>query len=263
MITSTANPRVKYVRSLYDKRTRYAERRIPVEGLRLLEEVLRSGVKPLLVFYDSEAVQENPRAQALLNAMPGVEQVEVTDRVLRAMADTPSPQGIVAVVPFPPEPTRVTGDLALVLEGLQDPGNVGTILRTAEAAWVESVVATRDTVDPFNPKVVRAGMGAQFRLGLLWDRTWDEIEALTRGRVRILAVARDGEPCWRADWKHPAALIISSEAHGASPEARRLAQVRVSIPMKPGVESLNAAIAAAVLMFEARRRGQATRDREP
>lgn len=256
MITSTANPHVKYVRSLHDRHTRLVEQRVPVEGLRLLEEVLRSGCTPDLVFFDPEAVEANPRAQAWLSRVSDAERIAVSDRVLRAMADTTTPQGIVAVVPLPQPPGRVQGRLALVLDGLQDPGNVGTILRTAEAAEVETVLASQGTVDAFSAKVVRAGMGAQFRLGLLWDQSWEALDDLTRGRERLLAVAERGIPFYEVDWSRPVALIVGSEAHGAGPEVERLDPTAVSIPMREGVESLNAAVAAGVLLFEAVRQAR-------
>jgi RNA methyltransferase, TrmH family len=146
-------------------------------------------------------------------------------------------------------------DFILVLDAIRDPGNLGTILRTAAAAEVQGVILASGCVDPFSPKVLRSAMGAHFRLPLL-VLDWTEIEALlklgrTQPGVKIyLSEAESSLTYTRADFRSPAALIIGGEAEGAGMEAQRLAEERIHIPMAPGIESLNAAVAAAILMFE-------------
>jgi len=140
--------------------------------------------------------------------------------------------------------------LVLVLDGIADPGNAGSILRTARAAGVAGVVATQSTTDLWSPKAVRAGMSAHFHLNMIVDQTWP---VDVGPRMLLLASAHQGEPYWAIDWSEPLALIIGSEAHGASSDATRQAAQRVTIPMAEGAESLNAAAAAAVLLFQWRR----------
>lgn len=261
MITSTRNSKVKQARALHRRRYRNQERRFLVEGVRLLEEAVKAGIPPAFVLYSDE-ILGHQRGQVLLRRLRQLTDsvFQVTDRVLQAAAATVTPQGIVAVMPFwePPAPAAPT--LVLVIDGMQDPGNLGTLLRSAEAAGVEHTVLTPGTVDPYNPKAVRAGMGAHFRLPITAADDWDAIASLIAGRPAWLADAQAPRPYYAVNWTQPAALIIGSEAHGASPEARRLATDRIAIPMAGGAESLNAAVAASVILFEAsRQRAQSGR----
>jgi TrmH family RNA methyltransferase len=164
-----------------------------------------------------------------------------------------TPQGIAVVTPLPRLPLPAAPTLTLVLDQVRDPGNAGTLLRSAEAAGASLVLFTPNTVDPYNDKVVRAGMGAHFRLPLQAYSSWAEIDALLAPTPqRYLADAHAGLAYDQVDWRKPAALIISGETAGASPEARRTAQP-IAIPMHSRVESLNAAVAGAVILFEAAR----------
>lgn len=148
---------------------------------------------------------------------------------------------------------REPGSLVLVLDGVRDPGNLGTILRAVEATGLVRVVAPIDCVDPYGPKVVRAGMGAHFHLDVLAEATWSDAASLVAGRPVWLATMRGGVAYDRVDWRRDSALIIGGEAAGASAEADAMATGRVSIPMAGRAESLNAAMAASVLVFEAAR----------
>ena len=258
-ISSPENPKVKALRSLHRRPARYGERLFLVEGVRLVEEALQAGLSLAIVLYDPERLRETPRGAALLAhlaAHPAA--FSTTPQILDGAADTVAPQGVVAAVPFPDLPPRPEG-LVLVLDRLRDPGNCGAILRTAEAAGAGLVVLAPDTVDPFSPKVVRAGMGAHFRLPLCAASSWAEIALFLAGRQVWLAGARAGRPYDAVDWRVPTALVVGGEAEGASEEARQFATGAVSIPMAGAAESLNAAVAAGILLFEAlrQRRGRA------
>ncbi len=251
-ISSPDNPRVKELRSLHRHAVRYRERLFLVEGVRLVEEALAAGLLPRLALYVAERLQETPRGAALLARLAANRAAFATTApILDHVADTVTPQGVVAAVPFP-ELAPQTEGLVLVLDQLRDPGNCGTILRTAEAAGASLVYCTSGTVDPFSPKVVRAGMGAHFRLPLR-VAGWEEIAGLLAGHQVLLAEARGGRPYDAVDWRGPTALVVGGEASGPSAEARRLATTLVSIPMAAATESLNAAVAAGILLFEARR----------
>ncbi|MDL1927272.1 RNA methyltransferase [Anaerolineae bacterium AMX1] len=134
---------------------------------------------------------------------------------------------------------------------IRDPGNLGTLIRSADAAGVDAALIPPETADPFAPKVVRAGMGAHFRLPIL-SMGWEDIVRESEG-LQVWLADMDGEPCWQADLRAPLALIVGGEAEGASAAARRLATRQVKIPMAGKAESLNAAVAGSVLMFEAMR----------
>jgi TrmH family RNA methyltransferase len=264
MITSVANEKVKYVRSLYRRRARYREGHFVIEGVRLVEEALRAGIVPALVFY-SEGVEDVPGGRELLLEIQRGEAPAsaVSEKVMKAMADTVSPQGVLAVVPFvelspPPVLSAAEGpshSLVLVIDRLRDPGNLGTILRSADAAGVEQVILAPKTVDPYNPKVVRGAMGAHFRLPIV-ALSWPEIAETLTGVQILLADARAEQAYYQVDWSQPSALIIGGEAYGASGEARELAVATIAIPMQGKAESLNAAVAASVILFEAARQRQ-------
>jgi TrmH family RNA methyltransferase len=167
---------------------------------------------------------------------------------MAACTGTKTPQGIVAVVPrLQLEAKR---GLVLILDGLRDPGNLGTILRSAEAAGVGQVILPPGTVDPYNPKVVRGAMGAHFRLPVT-SMDWPAIAGRLAGRQIWLADASAETPYDTVDWGLAAGLIVGGEAAGAGESAMALATGRVGIPMAGGAESLNAAMAATVLLFEA------------
>jgi TrmH family RNA methyltransferase len=251
VITSPHNERVKAIRSLVRRRVREREGRFVVEGTRLVEEMVRAGVRPALVFYTQDWLS-SPAAQLLTHKLEEAEEGAwlVAEAVLAACAGTETPQGVLAVVPFvhlPPRP-----GLILILDRLRDPGNLGTILRSAEAAGVGQVILTPDTVDLHNPKVVRGAMGAHFRLPVA-RLGWAAIREQASGRAVWLADTQGAVPYDAIDWTAPSALIIGGEAAGAGEVARSFARGRVSIPMAGEAESLNAAMAASVILFEAAR----------
>ncbi len=265
MITSPANPKIKSLRALYERRGRQEAGAYLIEGVRLVEEALRAGIKPRLSYYCPSLLAATPRGADLLarltalSAAMSVESEELSERALAAAADTVTPQGILAVAPLPSSPAIPPhASLILILDGLQDPGNLGTILRTALAAAVGAVITSPGSADPYAPKVVRAGMGAHFRLPILADVPWPEIARRTAGRQILLAAPVDGIPYDQVDWRRPTALIIGGEAQGAGTQAASLATARVTIPMAAQVESLNAAIAAGVLLFAAYRQSMSS-----
>ncbi len=254
LITSPHNPRVKLVRALQTQsKVRRAEGQIVLEGARLVADALVAGAQPVFVLY-SQSFAHTPSGAQLLRQLEARDapSFAVTDAVMAHAAQTQTPQGILAVfaqpdLPFPSQPS-----LLLALDGVSEAGNLGTLLRSAAAAGVEGALLMPSCVDPFNPKALRAGMGAHFRLPLKHS-TWEGVAAEFPDLPFYLADAAASVPYYAVDWRQPAALIIGSEAHGVSPLARRYAAQAVSIPMANAAESLNAAAAAAVILFEARR----------
>jgi len=254
IIASTANESVKYVRSLHRRSTRYRERVFIAEGVRAVEEGIQAGIQPAFLFHTAP-VLDLPRARSIVSRaeQQGAKVRVVSEPVMASMADTVTPSGILAVFPMLPAAVPSPLTWALVLDGLRDPGNLGTILRSALAAGVQLVVTTEGTVDVYSPKVVRAAMGAHFRLNLLLNLTWPAIEEALGGLRLLLAKPQEGDIYWEVDWREPTGLLVGGEAEGVSAQAEQLATGFVRIPMVTGVESLNAAVAASILLFEGAR----------
>jgi RNA methyltransferase, TrmH family len=249
MITSTHNPKVQLVRSLLGRpKERREENAFVAEGVRLVEEALAAGISFRFGLY-SEEVSERGMALVQHLQSQAVAMDQVSSDLLKTVSETRNSQGILAVLDHSPLPIPEQLTFALILDSIRDPGNLGTLLRAAAAAGVQAVFLPPETTDAFAPKVVRAGMGAHFRLPI-WSLSWDEIQARTHGLNVYLAEMEGAVSFWRADFRSPLALIIGGEAEGASELARKLANQLVSIPMPGKAESLNAAMAGAILLFE-------------
>ena len=217
-----------------------------------MEEAVLSGVIPESIYYSS---QLNPRGMELIEKMraAGIPIEEVESSLMDRLSDTESSQGILAVITETRAALPEKLDFILILDSIKDPGNMGTILRTACAAGVNAVFLSPNCVDVYSPKVLRSAMGAHFKLPMI-DSSWPLMKTKISDRSPVTAIyladVRQGEPLWKCDLTLPIALIISSEATGASPEAIELATHKIHIPMPGGFESLNASIAAAILLFE-------------
>lgn len=248
MITSAQNPKLKLVRALTGRvKERREENAFVVEGVRLVEEAVNAGCKFQFALY-SDGLSE--RGGNLLNRLKanGIEVDEVSGDLLQKLSDTETPQSLLAVLEFTNLPIPNVPNFLLIPDQIRDPGNLGTLLRTAAATGVGAVIIPPETTDAFAPKVLRAGMGAHFRLPI-HSLTWEEIKTRTNG-MDVYIADMDGTSCWETDLRKPLALVIGGEAEGASDEAQRLATQKISVPMAGNVESLNAGVAGSVLMFE-------------
>jgi TrmH family RNA methyltransferase len=259
MITSVHNSKIQAIRKLQTQaKYRREEQAFVVEGVRLAEEALQGGWVAELVLF-TELLDE--RGKAILGGFTarGVPAEQVSETVMKAVSETDTPQGILVVVRVQQLPIPVNASFILILDGVRDPGNLGTILRTAAAAGVQAVLLGPGCVDALSPKVVRAGMGAHFRLPIQ-GLGWDGIERICKNPESTLQVyladSTAGVPYTQVDMKSPLALIIGGEAAGAGFESALLADEKVHIPMPGGSESLNAAVATSILVFEVvRQRG--------
>jgi RNA methyltransferase, TrmH family len=270
-ITSPANPRIKKVRELHTGAGRKKSGLFLMEGPHLLETLLDAGSDGMLpqeVFYQPELLRRTEKGRALLERLlhtPGLSQklVEVSERVIEALSDAQTSQGVVSVLRldlFAPARLRarrpgVSRPALIILDDIADPGNMGTILRTALAANVDSVLLTPNCVDPFNPKVVRAAAGAHVALPIETGMSWAAIaervaQHCPEGSRVLLAEAGSPRMYYEQDLTRPFALITGNEAHGPSREARKLATLTISIPLANGVESLNAAMATGIILYE-------------
>lgn len=255
LITSAQNPKLKLVRALLG---RAKERReagaFVAEGVRLVEEVVNSNWELRFVLYD-ETLSE--RGLSLVESLKskGVDCEMLASNLMKSLSDTETSQGILAVLPFTDLPIPDSPTFLLIPDQIRDPGNLGTLIRSAAAAGVQAVLLPPETTDAFAPKVVRAGMGAHFRLPIR-AMSWEEIQRIidsANQRVDVYLADMDGVSCWETDLRGPLMLVVGSEAEGASESARRLATLKISIPMSGKVESLNAGVAGSVLMLEVMR----------
>jgi len=251
MISSLSNDKVKAIRALAERKHRVREGRFVIEGARLIDDALAANIQPDWIFCSERLL---PRAKATLKRLRSlrVEVIDVSDAVMKACSDTETPQGLLAVIPAPRLAWPREPKLILIADALRDPGNLGALLRSAAASGVDGVLLSPETVDAYNPKVVRGAMGAHFRLPIL-EADWTAIKEHMRSMKVYLATA-DGERIYtEVDWTEPSALMVGSEAEGVSADAMKLATAHISIPLSREVESLNAAIAASVILFEAKR----------
>ncbi len=254
MITSNQNSKLQLVRALLGRpKERREANAFVIEGIRLIEEAVTAGWTFQFALYSDGL---NERGQDLIKVLIAhrIDVEEVAGDLLQKVSDTEMPQGILAVLEFTSLPIPTAPSFILIPDQVRDPGNLGTLIRTAAAAGVQAIFLPDETTDAFAPKVVRAGMGAHFRLPI-HVLTWDEIREKTKD-LQIYLADMDGTSCWESDLNKPLALIVGGEAEGVSAEGRKLATQKISIPMAGNVESLNAGVAGSVLMFEVvRQRG--------
>ncbi len=252
MITSSQNSKIKLVRALGRAKERREANAFVVEGVRLVEEAVISNWGLRFALYD-ETLSERGNVQVERLKSSGVDVEMISTGLMESLSETETPQGLLAVLEFQQLPIANPLDFVIIPDQIRDPGNLGTLLRSAAATGVQAVLIPPETTDAFAPKVVRSAMGAHFRLPVHL-MMWEEIEQICRSaNLQMYIADMDGVSCWDMDLRHPLALIVGSEAQGASEEALKLASQQISIPMAGNVESLNAGVAGSVLMFEVMR----------
>jgi len=246
---------VTLVRSLKLKRGRERRGLALAEGVRLVEEVLEARV-PVKGAVFSPALEATPRGRALKTALESrsIPLTEVAEKTLGELADTEHPQGIVAVIE--PRAWKLEDlslnprSLVLVLDGVQDPGNAGTMFRTAHALGATGAVALKGTADPTNSKVLRSSMGAIFHFPVVAADDATFLAWVKQQGLDLLVAEATGAPISEARHSGPAALVMGNEGAGIRPAVAKAAAGRVAIPMPGGAESLNVAVAAGILLWE-------------
>lgn len=255
------NPRIKYVRRLANHRFREKEKKFLVEGIRFVEEILDSAW-PVEMLVCSRKFMENSRAKKLITtaAARNAGLIEVADDLFAELADTTTPQGIIAVAPQRGnslENLEIINESALLVlvDGVQDPGNLGAIVRSADAAGAGGVVLLKGTADVYNPKALRATMGSIFHLPVIQGVAADEVMSyLTRRGIKIVAGdPRAGRVLFEVDLKVPCALAVGGEAAGVGAVIKESVDELARIPMPGRAESLNVAISVSIMLYEALR----------
>jgi len=256
VIFSRKHPLIQLARSLRERRGRERERAFLVEAPRIIADALKTGFRPNLLFYAPARCGDLEQQIVERARQLGVRLVPISQALLEYVAETVTPQPLIAVFPIPDLPFRLPERehaLVLLLDRLQDPGNMGTLLRSALGAGAHAVLLTPGTVDPYNPKVVRAAAGAHFHLPIR-VLSADDVQALVEVLPqRVVADPRARLLYDEVDWTAPSLLVIGSEAHGTSDSVERVATHRVAIPLRGGLDSLNAAVAGSIILFEAAR----------
>lgn len=245
-LSSLANPRVALARRLARRRARAEEGLYLLEGRRAIADAVAAGARIHDLFVTAEHGWEGP-----------LQATQVTDRVMQAITSTRTPPGAVAVV----ETSDISlddlhaGDLMLILDGVSDPGNAGTLLRSAHAAGAAAVIFTTGSVDPYNPKTVRAAAAALSGPAVVKEVDVEEAMAAVqeRGLIPVAASADAPTSMYDADLSGPIAFVLGNEAWGLSPGAQQAVRLTVGIPMPGPAESLNVAVAGSILLFEALR----------
>lgn len=256
MISSNSNGKVKHVIALKKKaKLRKEEGLFLVEGIKMVEEAMAYGI---VETYISETGYQG-FSSSHAHVLDRMSYEIVADKVFAEMSDTITPQGILAIVKMPKynlmDMIQHENGHFMLLEDLRDPGNLGTIIRSAEGAGTTGVILSKESVDIFNPKVIRSTMGSIFRVPFCYVEDFTEtIQLLKKHHITIYAAHLLGEDNYEAfDYKQSCGFLIGNEANGLSEAASAEANCLVKIPMAGQVESLNAAMAASILMFEVAR----------
>lgn len=254
-ITSASNQRIRRVLELSSRaRTRRREKAFVIEGARLFSDTPEDF---LLETFATEAFFEGAD-ERIRNKITGSRGVLVTPELLKKMSDTQTPQGVVSIVRMPEwtmEDLLTASPLILILENIQDPGNLGTMVRTAEAAGASGILMSKDTVDLFNPKTVRSTMSGIFRLpAVISEDLAASLDLLKERGITTFAAHLGGEAAYdRLSYTGPTAFMIGNEGNGLTEEISGRADHKLLIPMHGKIESLNAAMAAGILLYEADR----------
>lgn len=259
MITSIKNPEVKFLRSLKRKKYREREKMFVLEGIRIIEDALADQASFYRVFY-SQMLESNSRGIRLLNQLKalGVKAIQLDDKLFNEVADTETPQGIIAILHQPD--FELEDILAqkrqyphlVMLNGVQDPGNMGTILRTTAAGGWSGAILTKGTVDPFNSKSLRATMGAVFKIPFCKVKNLDQVWQLLREKgYQVVAADLNGDKWhFEVDFSTPTVVVVGNEGRGVEEQVLNSADQLVKIPMAPDTESLNVGIAAGIMIYE-------------
>ena len=242
-ITSLKNAKVTTWKSLKDRKGRKETGCFLVEGRKMVEEALASAFSIDAILVDADRAAE-------FSLPSHIPVFTMPSHVLAAVCDTKTPQGIAAVVRM--AGVQLTGSRLVAMDGVQDPGNVGTIIRTADAAGFDGVILSTQCADVFSPKVLRATMGSIFRMGI---RVTDDLPGVLAQMVKegasVLSSQLDGEPFYQhSPLNERFVLVIGSEGNGVTDEVKAVATHKVKLPMRGGAESLNAAVAAGIMMYE-------------
>jgi len=255
-ITSSSNPTIKLIKSLYKKKDRWNKKLFIAEGIKIVNECLSSGYSIEYVVYSNKLMNVAGGRELFyrISSLPNI--INVPDKLFDELSDVETPQGVLAVISFDVQRIEdVDVDkkpFILLLDSVQDPGNLGTIIRTADAFGIDGIIVTEGCVDVYNPKVIRATMGSIFRVPIYHhDSGEDIIRKLKEKGAIVYSTSLEGKEFIQdVDFNQFALLIIGNESKGVSNNLESLADKLIKIPMVGKAESLNAAVASSIIMYE-------------
>ena len=256
VITSKDNEIVKEIKKLKEKKFRDQESKYIIEGNKLVKEAIEEKAKISKIVVCEDCLNDGTLEQSLMYEIARFDCIGVTEKVFKTITDVATPQGILAVIEKNTNSQiEYNEDIIVVLDGIQDPGNLGTILRTLDSVGLKEIILSEKTVDAYSPKVVRSTMGAIYRVNIVKSNNIVEtLKTLKKHKFEIVATSlQTKETIYSIDYKNKV-IVIGNEANGVSKEVLELADEKVKIPMLGKTESLNAAVATGVILYEYVRR---------
>jgi len=253
VITSKDNEMVKRVRKLKDKKYRDEENVFIVEGVKMIEEALQENQIIQKIFICEECVKDGSIDQKFIYEIAKQDCVYVTEKIFKTMTEVQSPQGILAIIEKNEKNEKISfsDEIYLVLDGIQDPGNLGTIIRTADSTGVKQIILSNNCADPYNPKVIRSTMGAIFRVNLIEQKDLLKcLKEFQKHQYKISATClEESVSIYETDYTKKV-IVIGNEANGVSNEILQMADQKIKIPMLGKTESLNASVATGIILYE-------------
>lgn len=253
VITSKENETVKTIKKLKDKKYRDETGLYIIEGIKMLEEAIEEKARIRKIIICEECLKAGDLEQKVLYEIAKYNCIYVNSKVFNSLTDVVAPQGIMAVIEKPNKDIKIKydQDIILALDGIQDPGNLGTILRTADSVNLKQIIVTKNTADSYNPKVVRSTMGAILRIKIIeTDDLAKTLKEAKKNKFKIVATSLDtNNSIYDIDYNKKV-IVIGNEANGVSKEIQELADNKVKIPMLGKTESLNASVATGIMLYE-------------
>ena len=250
-INSKSNTRIKEVKKLLERKNRNKEKKFLVEGFRFLDEALKSKYKLQYIMVDEALAQKWEEFKLKFNDKINCDVLLVESKLFRELCETQTPQGVLGVVEYLEEKLEVKDGVYILLDKIQDPGNMGTIIRSVHACGFNGIITTKGTVDIYNGKTLRSTMGSVFRVPVIEDCDSNMIDELkNKGFKFIVSTLEDSVDFYDSNLKDNIVIVIGNEGNGVSQEVMDIADIKVRIPMPGGSESLNAGVAASVMMYE-------------
>lgn len=257
VITSKDNEIIKNIRKLKEKKYRDIANEYIVEGIKLIEESIEEDANIKTIVVCEECIKDNCIDQKLLYKIAKYDCIYVSEKVFSLLTDVVNPQGMLAVIEKTSSEDKIKydEDIIVVLDGIQDPGNLGTILRTVNSVGLTQIILSKTSVDAYNPKVVRSTMGAIFRVNIIEaEDLTSTLKNMKKHKYKIVATSLSGqESIYEMDYKKTV-IVIGNESKGVSREILEIADTKTKIPMLGKTESLNASIATGVILYEYVRR---------
>lgn len=253
VITSKDNELVKNIKKLKEKKYRDINNQFIVEGIKIVAEAIQENADIDCIVICEDCVNDGSIDKKLLYEIAKFKCIYVTEKIFNTLTDVTNPQGILAVINRENENNNInfSADFIVVLDGIQDPGNLGTILRTVDSANLKQIIVSKETADSFNPKVVRSTMGGIFRVNILKsDNLVETLKELQKQGFEVVVTSLDTTNSIYDINYNKKVIVIGNEANGVSKEVQELADKKVIIPMPGKTESLNAGVAAGIMIYE-------------